>query len=379
MILTSLTPALSQRERGETLMKFSVAIYDRDFSGTQLTPVGATFEIARYSFNVLGGPYEAAMTITGALPAISDLIQRLRCPIEIYDEAGALVWWGFIREVTASVNGWEIGASLDSMSNRVAVAYSFVDPGSATVGTRKTTAWTTDADSISEYGIKELLSSLDGATDAQAIQTRDIILSQFKYPIVTWQAAKGEGTGQILCSGWWSTLGWRMYANSGISSVETTTQISEAITDLGQFFTGVTIDTASGINCSEYQDGDSTLLTVVNDLLTRGTSAGSRLTATVDANRLVTIAAEPVFGSADYQWLDDGRVFDQYGTQIMARACPYGRWFARPDLGSVDLYQLISPLQTFIDHAEYDARTNTYKPRARGVPGPFDIAQLVRQ
>jgi hypothetical protein len=138
-------------------MKFSVAIYDRDFSGVQLTPVGAAFEVSRYSFDVLGGPFEAAIQVIGSLPAISELIQRLRCPIEIYDEAGALVWWGFIREVTASVNGWEFGASLDSMSNKVAVAYSFVDPGSATVGTRKTTAWTSDLDSISEYGIKAVV------------------------------------------------------------------------------------------------------------------------------------------------------------------------------------------------------------------------------
>lgn len=360
-------------------MKFSVAIYERDLSGVQLTPAGATFEVSRYSFDVLGGPYEAAMTAAGSLPAISELIQRLRCPIEIHDEAGALVWWGFIREVTASVNGWEFGASLDSMSNKVAVAYSFVDPGSATVGTRKTTAWITDVDSVSEYGIKELLSSLDGATDAQALQARDLVLAQYKYPIVTWQSAKNDGTAQILCSGWWSTLGWRMYANSGISSVETTTQIADAIDDLGQFFSGVVIDTASGINCSEYQDGDSTLQTVVEDLLKRGTAAGVKLAATVDANRLVTIAAEPLARAADYQWLDDGRVFDQYGVQIMARACPFGQWFARPDLGSIDLYQLISPLQTFIEHAEYDARSDVYKPQARGVPGPFEIAELVRK
>jgi hypothetical protein len=141
----------------------------------------------------------------------------------------------------------------------------------------------------------------------------------------------------------------------------------------------VVIETASGINCSEYQDGDSTLQTVIEDLLKRGTAAGRRLAATVDANRLVTIAAEPLAGAADYQWLDDGRVFDHYGALVMGRACPFGIWFARPDLGTVDLYQLISPFQTFIDHAEYDARTDTYKPRARGVPGPFEIAEIVRR
>ena len=361
-------------------MKFSTTIYDRDFGSGLATPVGLTLTVQRYSFAVPGGPDAATITARGPEAAIAELIQRLRCPIEIYDEAGALMWWGFINQVTASLNGFEFGASLDSMSNRVAVAYSFVTPGSADVGTRKTTAWADDADSVDEYGYKDLLSSLDGATDAQAILARDLILAQYKYPVATWQsAAMADGTAQIVCSGWWSALDWRMYANSGTDSIATTTQIDEAITAAGQFFPDTSIETASGIDSSEYQDGDSTLRTVVEALLAGGTSAGARLTALVTKDRLARILAEPAAGASDYQWLRDGSLYDSVGARVDARECPAGMWLTRPDIGSINLGQLISPLQTFVTRAEFDAATGIYRPEVRGVPGPFEIAEWVRR
>jgi hypothetical protein len=192
-----------------------VTLFERDFSAALMLPVLPN--VVSYSHAAIGGPRMATLTVEGGKHVLMSYLDKLRSPVEITDERGRIVWWGYVAEVEIKAGAIAIGTSLETMSNKVAVVYSFVAPGTQTVGTRATTTWATDQTSIDEYGYKELQASVSGATPAQAEKMRDIVLAQRKYPVPTVNPAEEteEDKAILHCRGWWDTLGWR-YCNISV-------------------------------------------------------------------------------------------------------------------------------------------------------------------
>lgn len=362
-------------------MRLWPAIYARDFSGREVTPPGLRFTVERYSHTTLGGPLTLTAQATGAELSLWELIEMLRCPIEVFDRLGNSVWWGYIARVLVRAGAIELGVSLDTMFNNIAVAYSYVAPGTATVGERRTTTYASDADSILTYGTRDALLSLSGATDAQAAQVRALMLAQHRYPAPYWQRTFGGKAvaATIEARGWWSTLGWRMYAVGTTASIETTAQIANALSSAGQFFTGTEIETASGISTSEYRDGETTAQAEVEDLLKAGTTGGQRLRAIVTRERRVRVMAEPAAGDADYTLDGTSVLRDAYRNRVLVQTCPAGMWLQLVDTipGTVNLSRLAEPSRIFVEEAEFSPARNEYRPFARGVPTPWEIGQAV--
>lgn len=145
------------------------------------------------------------------------MLDYLRCPVLIEDESGTRKWWGYVNGVTLRNDAWSVGATLDGMYNAVAVAYSLAQTGVKTIGQRKTTAWATGADSVSDYGRKEFLSSQGSLSDDMATARRDDILRVRQKPqgsadpsgSLRRRGRRDSWQATILCLGWWSTLNWR--------------------------------------------------------------------------------------------------------------------------------------------------------------------------
>jgi len=210
---------------------FDLVFENRDFTA-RLDRAGLKFQVNSYSFKAIGGCAEASISATGGELGLWDLINWLRCPVKIYDGGGTLLWWGYVHQVQVRQDALEIAASLDSMVNRVAVAYSYVEPGTATVGARKTTAWADNLDSQAEFGIKEFLSSASGLSDAAAEGRRAAILAAQSWPQggvsaqniggvprgrVRYSGARKSLSATLTCRGWWETLNWK-YASVGLTS-----------------------------------------------------------------------------------------------------------------------------------------------------------------
>jgi hypothetical protein len=136
----------------------SIVFQNRDFSSA-VDPNHLKFAVNSYSFEAIGGCKEASITVYGGELGLEDTINWLRRPVTIYDGRGTAVWWGYVHGVQMRKDALEITPSLDSMYNRVAVTYSFVETGSQTVGMRKTTSWADDLNSQAEFGVKEFYSS----------------------------------------------------------------------------------------------------------------------------------------------------------------------------------------------------------------------------
>ncbi len=183
-----------------------VVLYRRDFSDLAVPPQ-VDLTVNRYSHNVFGGPKVATITATGNAEALFEMINHLRAPVEIVNDLGDVVWWGYISELLVNMPAASYGVDLTAMYNRVSVAYT-------DQGLRFTTPWDEDDFSVSEYGKKELLLSLSDVFEGVALQQRSIQLENTRYPIPILKFPGGkEDTATITCVGWFQTLEWQYYAN----------------------------------------------------------------------------------------------------------------------------------------------------------------------
>lgn len=184
----------------------NVRLYRRNFSDLAVQP-DVIFTVDRYVHSTMGGPKTATIQASGKLEALFELVNHLREPIEIINDKGDCVWWGYISDLFINTDIGSYGVDLETMTNHVAVAYNDQD-------VRYTTPWSGDADSMAEYGIKELLLSRSDVTEANALQTRDVTLANSKHPIPVLKFSRGaEGTATINCIGWLNTLEWQYYQN----------------------------------------------------------------------------------------------------------------------------------------------------------------------
>ena len=199
-------------------MSFNVTIGNRDFSSALAQP-NLHYAVQRYTKNVIGGCRQASIKATGGEKALWSLIDKIRCPVTIsfVEQGSVATWWGFMEGVQIIYKNIKIGVSAREMSNRVAVAYSYLEAGTTGAGERKTTSWAEDTTSTAEFGDKEVLIGMGDSEDTAAEQLRDTILDLRKNPIPTidWGAGGAIANHAIItCVGWWDSLDWSYYANS---------------------------------------------------------------------------------------------------------------------------------------------------------------------
>lgn len=358
----------------------TVRIYERD-GQMHLASANYPMRTKRYSWHVKGGPQAAEIEVEGIESARFEVFEWLRCGVEIYDAQMQAVWWGFVNEVIVRTGNLRVTASLEEMYNKIAVVYSYVAPGTSTVGERMTTSWTSNSDSVAAYGTKELLASISGASTTQAEAIRNRILAEHGTPIIGIEIEENQPGVELRCRGWYETLDWRYYANSGTANTATTTQISNIVTTAGQFLAGTNIATASGINSSQYRKGDNTAKYEIEELLKGGTSDGSQLMAMVDIYKWLQVEAEPSRDAYNTPYIirADGQLLDRMGNEIDGTNCPVGVWVVMDiSLPAIECSPVEKDAQmVFIEEAEYDCEQARYIPKARKTKSVWEIASQV--
>ena len=189
-----------------------VRFLQRNLTIEQVLPAGLSVEVGRYSKTVFGGCDKAELEITGDPTDQFEFLNYLRDGIEIFDENGNEVWWGFVQRVEISHGEVQITADLDEMSNKIALAYNLISAGGNTVGVRRTTSWITDADSIAKFGTKELLESGGSMNAVEAVSMATRLRNEVSFPRVYVTSGGSKPKVRLECLGWWHTLGWR-YCN----------------------------------------------------------------------------------------------------------------------------------------------------------------------
>jgi hypothetical protein len=371
-------------------MSLSTGITRRDFTGTP-QGIGLDLRVNSMNWNVFGGAREASITAFGEAMDLWAMLEMLRSPVKIVDERGYRAWWGYVHEARVREDAIEVGVTLDTMNNAVAVAYSYVAPGSNVVGQRRTTTWATDTLSIAEFGRKDFLSSQDGMSDAAANARRDAILARTKWPQgiagqmggmprgrVSYSGAKKSLSGTLYCRGWWETLRWRMASVAGTADTATTTQIIDLVTTYGSLITGTAVEAASGISSNQYRNGETDVLTEVMGLMSSGGANGRRLLGTVDVERRLWVYEEPASSQPEYSMDSRGLIYHR-GVPINEVEAPVGKWLQLQGVvpASVDQSKMISANLQFVEGANW-SEGEGLKLQYRGQPSIEDMFKLKR-
>jgi hypothetical protein len=191
------------------------------------------FQVESFDWSVEGGPRTARISASGEPWALFVFLNHLRDGVVLRDELGQSVWWGFAAAATIRTGGIEFGLSLDSMRNHVAVAYSEIAPGEESAGTRQTTGWASNAQSIALYGQRDLLGTASSGTADSAEAYRDAKLDELKWPVPQLKQSPGGAAGMTVeCRGWLDMLDWIYYArNAGAEAYEAIGTGTQAIGD----------------------------------------------------------------------------------------------------------------------------------------------------
>lgn len=180
-------------------------------SGETVAPK-SPITVRSYSWHVRGGPDTAQLEMTGDPMQTWDVLDWLRCPVMLHDGNGTPVWWGYVETVDVGVGAVTIGATIDSLANRVAVAYT---ENTGAGSQRDTTPWAGDLASISLFGTKELLLSQSDLNGDSAIAYRNAQLAIRKTPRSVLNPRHGTKlTARIVCRGWYATLAWKYFSRS---------------------------------------------------------------------------------------------------------------------------------------------------------------------
>jgi hypothetical protein len=359
-------------------------IKTRDFSD-QLIPTTLNFAPAELSWAAMGGPKRATINVESSEQAeLWRLLELLRCPVTVLDDQGAPCWWGYVHEAEVIYNNLAIGVTLDALYNRIAVAYSRIVDPDETAGERATTAWAQDAESVTEYGMRELLYSAGSTSDAHALAAQAMLLASYRLPTpaVTQVRALGSLSGitrsVLYCRGWYDTLGWRYYEDLLTNAVDTAVQAAAIASAKGQFLSGVSqeISGGSGISTSEYRDADASALYYLEELCQMGTDNNRRMLPRVDANRTLILEEEPTSGQPAYI-RSDGSLYDAFGVLLNKAQPPVGQWVRLQDVipGSVDLNQYADPSLFFLEAATYTVASDYLALTPRGVPEASDVVR----
>lgn len=195
---------------------FNVVLWDRTNS-LYAAPPDLRLTPTRVAGTAQGGFDSAEITVDGPAMQLRDVRRWLRYRLQVVGVAG-MVWDGYIDEVSLTMGGATVTVSTERMFNAVKVLYSYTgDDGGGESGE---TDWLTDADSIAEYGRKEVLHSAGGEiSTASAEAMRLTVLTahaKASRPTVTVQPQQGVrvDSATLYCKGRWQALEWRYYTDA---------------------------------------------------------------------------------------------------------------------------------------------------------------------
>jgi hypothetical protein len=91
-------------------MKFTAQLIDRQ-SFLQKPMPRVALDVKRFGSTALFGPDAASAKVRGRREEIWRFVDMLRDGVEIFDERGECVWWGFLYSMSIEIGGWTAGFS----------------------------------------------------------------------------------------------------------------------------------------------------------------------------------------------------------------------------------------------------------------------------
>ncbi|MFZ3071093.1 MAG: hypothetical protein WA110_08240 [Anaerolineaceae bacterium] len=211
-------------------MSYQAFILSSNFKTQLIFP--RQLEPLSLSWSCEGGPKSATLRAPDTNFTFEVWRELLGLPVEIFNQRGVPVWWGYINTIRQPLGQLEMICSLDGVANQVAVSYTSLEP-SQTFGEIIQTPWASDPTSQKIYGTKQLILKRGMLTETAALQLRSLTLENSAFPQVEFKTrSSGSRLGACLqadspaglssptggvyldCLGWFSRLDWAVYQGS---------------------------------------------------------------------------------------------------------------------------------------------------------------------
>ena len=206
--------------------------------------------------------------------------------VKFFNEKSICVWEGFISKVTVSTGAASAFNDIRPVANAVWVRYRDFTTGDLA---RSTVA--PHANSQAKYGRKDWVLSGGQLRSTVADQKADNYLD-FNYwatPQLDTFEVGGAGGGeidlQIQCLGWWHTLDWRVYNQTGVVvEANAAAVVTAIVAAVGPFMLSTSIG-ANATQVAQEYDADRRAGGIIKSIADLGDSGGSPWIAGVGLDR----------------------------------------------------------------------------------------------
>lgn len=190
---------------------FTVNLYGRNFEDIAETQI--KLRPVRFSAIAIGGYEYAELDLEGTAAELKNALGWLRYYVIIRNRNHNAVWCGFVTGVSVNMGGKVREKTIDSMTNRIAVAYTYDDANGQAV--RETTDWADNLTTQSKYGVIERFESQGDMSADEAESLRDNALDIYGRPSLSRSIGQKTPGGSLQCRGLWSHLSWKIYNQPG--------------------------------------------------------------------------------------------------------------------------------------------------------------------
>lgn len=216
--------------------------------------------------------------------------------------------------------------------------------------------------------------------------TRSGSNSPTDYYVVELNEDAGYGTLKL-----WNTVTWipRAWGDDALTAsmpfqiwgkTETTQQILQMLSASSQFFDAFDFLNDSGKYSRLYREANQTAQTELENLLKAGTALDKRLLATVSADRVVHVFAEPDYDESSAPMLDvyntKHSLLDASGQPYEEGRLPAGQWLTLTGVPT-NVDKFVDMSHQFVERAEWDVEAGKLSAlEFKGAPNPWDVIKL---
>jgi hypothetical protein len=253
--------------------------------------------------------------------------------ITVYNQAGYIVWQGWVNQVQLAVAGLNVTTGpVLNIANRVEVVYSPLDTTVTppAIGTRTRTAQANNTASQAAYGIWHKLLSGSNVPDAEALQLRSTYLQENALPetasTINFDASDAPKI-TLNCLGYAYWLQAYPYNVAGTGTIAISTRLQAVLTASPN---AVLSANYSYVNSNTFavpvaQEKDTMALDYIKSLVAVGDSANNRWTFGIYEDRQAYYSVIPTTAEYQYQLSEGAQTVRRYADNTTVRP-----WDVRP-------------------------------------------------
>lgn len=297
----------------------------------------------RHEVRTIGGYWAANMTINDNQLGIEEWIaEGIGRHIKVYNPDLVQIWEGFVDKISATLGPLRVSVGpLLGIGNRVNVRYSTItvtDEGENILGSQVPTASSDNSESITLHGIIEKTYSINGATDADALQLRDMLVNDptRAFPATdlrTNLSGSGQPSVTLSCLGYWHWLKAYFYGGVGAGTQDLDDKIQDIITlDPNSIFsTDFSKIDSNTTQVSTFADFKEKAETIIKRLNSQGDASNNSYMIGCFNDRQFVYTATPNEVEIQQRITGNRGFVNQLDSRIEAWDVDRGQWLFIPD------------------------------------------------